>query len=181
MPPPLTPATAIADRGRSAEGSHSVRGKPKGFSLATHAPVDWNRNHGFTLIEIMVVVVILGILAALVVPRIMSRPGDARIVRAQQDIRAVQSALELYRLDNFRYPTTQQGLLALVKKPSLEPVPSNWKQDGYLGAVPKDPWGTPYQYLHPGSHGPYDLFTLGADNRPGGEGEDRDIGNWALE
>ena len=135
---------------------------------------------GFTLIEIMVVVVILGILAAVVVPRIMDRPDDARIAKAKQDIRVLESALNLYKLDNFYYPTTQQGLEALVTKPSGEPQPKNYKQGGYIKSLPKDPWGNPYQFLSPGVKGDIDIFTLGADNQPGGEGAAADIGNWSL-
>jgi len=133
---------------------------------------------GFTLIEIMVVMVILGILAALVVPKIMSRPDEARIVAAKQDISAIQQALKFYKLDNKRYPTTEQGLQALVSKPSTSPVPSNWKSDGYLERLPKDPWGAPYQYLNPGLHGELDIMSFGADSAPGGEGNDADIGSW---
>ncbi|HHJ11962.1 MAG TPA: type II secretion system protein GspG [Chromatiales bacterium] len=136
---------------------------------------------GFTLIEIMVVVVILSILAALVVPRIMSRPDEARIAKARQDIRALESALKLYKLDNYRYPTTDQGLEALVSRPSTPPEPKNWKKGGYIARLPKDPWGNPYQYLSPGEHGDFDLYTLGADGAPGGEGVNADIGNWNLE
>lgn len=135
---------------------------------------------GFTLIEIMVVVVILGILAAVVVPRIMDRPDDARIAKAKQDIRVLESALNLYKLDNFYYPSTQQGLEALVTKPSGEPQPKNYKQGGYIKSLPKDPWGNPYQYLSPGVKSDIDIFTLGADNQPGGEGAAADIGNWNL-
>lgn len=133
---------------------------------------------GFTLIEIMVVVVILGILAAVVVPRIMDRPDDARMAKARQDIRVLESSLNLYKLDNFHYPSTQQGLEALVTKPSGEPEARNWKPGGYVRSLPKDPWGNPYQYLQPGVKGEFDLFSLGADNRPGGEGAAADIGNW---
>ena len=135
---------------------------------------------GFTLIEIMVVVVILGILAAVVVPRIMDRPDDARIAKAKQDIRVLESSLNLYKLDNFYYPSTQQGLDALVTKPSGEPQPKNYKQGGYIKSLPKDPWGNPYQYLSPGVKSDIDIFTLGADNQPGGEGAAADIGNWNL-
>lgn len=135
---------------------------------------------GFTLIEIMVVVVILGILAAVVVPRIMDRPDDARITKAKQDIRVLESSLNLYKLDNFVYPNTQQGLEALVAKPSGEPEPRNYKSGGYIKSLPKDPWGNPYQYLQPGVKGELDLFSLGSDNRPGGEGAAADIGNWDL-
>lgn len=139
------------------------------------------RQAGFTLIEIMVVVVILGILAAIVVPRLTDQPERARVAKAQQDIRAVESALQLYKLDNFYYPSTQQGLEALVTKPGGDPPARNWKAGGYLTRMPKDPWGNPYQYLQPGLKGDYDLFSLGADGKPGGEGTDADVGNWNLE
>lgn len=135
---------------------------------------------GFTLIEIMVVVVILGILAAIVVPRIMDRPDVARVTKARQDIRAIESALELYRLDSFRYPTTEQGLEALVEKPTLQPEPRNWKPGGYLKRLPTDPWGEPYRYRNPGEHGEIDIYSYGRDGRPGGEETDADIGNWNL-
>jgi general secretion pathway protein G len=139
------------------------------------------RSRGFTLIEIMVVVVILGILAAIVVPKVMDRPDSARITKAKQDIRALESALNLYKLDNFNYPSTDQGLEALAKKPSGTPEPRNWKQGGYIDRMPKDPWGNDYQYMQPGVHGDVDLFSLGADGRPGGDGINADIGNWTLE
>lgn len=135
---------------------------------------------GFTLIEVMVVVVILGILAALVVPKVMSRPDEARVVAAQQDIAGLLQALKLYRLDNQRYPTTEQGLRALVEKPQLQPIPGNWKNGGYVERLPKDPWGKPYQYLNPGLRGEIDVFSFGADGVAGGEGQDADIGNWSL-
>jgi len=135
---------------------------------------------GFTLIEIMVVVAILGILAALVVPKIMGRPDEARIVAAKQDIASIRQALNLYRLDNVRYPTTEQGLQALVEKPTSGPIPGNWKAGGYLERLPNDPWGTPYQYLNPGLRGEVDIFSLGADGAPGGEGNNADIGSWEL-
>ena len=136
------------------------------------------RHLGFTLIEIMVVMVILGILASLVVPKIMGRPDEARIVAVRQDISSIQQALKLYKLDNQRYPTTEQGLQALVTKPEASPVPQNWKRDGYLERMPKDPWGMPYQYLNPGLHGEIDIMSLGADSAAGGEGNDADIGSW---
>ena len=141
-----------------------------------------NRWHqrGFTLIEIMVVVVILGILAALVAPNVISRIDDAQINRAKQDIRAVESALHLYRLDNFKYPSTDQGLDALVTQPA-DPSIRNWRQGGYLDKLPMDPWGAPYQYLYPGQNGEFDVFTLGADQQPGGEGINSDIGNWNID
>lgn len=136
------------------------------------------RPHGFTLVEVMVVVIILGVLAALIVPRVVGRTEEARAVAAKQDIASIMQAVKLYRLDNSRYPTTEQGLKALVEKPALEPIPGNWKS--YLDRVPKDPWGNPYQMLSPGVHGEIDVFTLGADNQPGGSGADADIGSWDL-
>jgi general secretion pathway protein G len=137
-----------------------------------------NRNQGFTLIELMVVILIIGVLAALIVPKVMSRPDEARITAAKQDIATITQALNLYRLDNQRYPTTEQGLMALVKKPTVAPIPPNWKSEGYLDRMRKDPWGSPYQYLQPGTHGMIDVFSFGADKAPGGEGNDADIGNW---
>lgn len=136
---------------------------------------------GFTLIEIMVVVVILSILAAIVVPRIMDRPEQARKVKAKQDIRILENALRLYKLDNYRYPTTDQGLEALVEKPTTEPIPRKWKEGGYVDRLPEDPWGFAYQYLNPGVHGEIDIFSLGADGKSGGEGINADIGNWQIE
>jgi general secretion pathway protein G len=138
------------------------------------------RNKGFTLIEIMVVVVILGILAALVVPKIMSRPDDAKIIAAKHDISSLLEALKLYRLDNNAYPSTDQGLLALVQRPSAPPIPPNWKTGGYLERLPKDPWGHEYQFLNPGLHGEVDVFSLGADGTVGGEGRNADIGSWEI-
>lgn len=136
---------------------------------------------GFTLIEIMVVVVILGILAAVVVPRIMDRPDQARITKAAQDIRILENSLRLYRLDNFIYPTTEQGLEALVVRPTTPPEPRRWKEGGYVDRLPRDPWGNEYQYLNPGVHGEIDIFSYGADGRPGGEGVNAEIGNWNIE
>ncbi len=133
---------------------------------------------GFTLIELMVVILIIGVLAALIVPKVMSRPDEARVTATKQDIATITQALNLYKLDNGRYPTTEQGLAALVRKPTISPVPTNWKAEGYLDRVPKDPWGTPYQYLQPGVHGAIDVFSFGADRTSGGEGNDADIGNW---
>jgi len=138
-----------------------------------------SKTAGFTLIEVMVVVIILGILAAIVVPRVMQRPDEARITKAKQDIRALESALNLYKLDNFVYPTTDQGLEALVAKPAGTPEPKNWKR--YMDRLPKDPWGAPYQYLSPGSKGDIDIFSLGADEQLGGEGVNADVGNWDLQ
>jgi len=139
------------------------------------------KQHGFTLIEVMVVVIILGILAAIVVPRVMSRPDDARITKAKSDIRAMESALNLYKLDNFVYPSTDQGLEALAQKPGGTPEPRNWKEGGYIDRMPKDPWGEPYQYLSPGVQGMIDIYSLGADGQQGGEGVNADIGNWNLD
>lgn len=139
------------------------------------------KHNGFTLIEIMVVVIIIGILAAIVVPRVMDRPDMARITKAKQDIRAIESALNLYKLDNFVYPGTDQGIDALVQKPGGTPEPRNWKQGGYLDRMPKDPWGSPYQYLNPGVQGSIDIYSHGADNAQGGEGMNADIGNWDLQ
>lgn len=136
------------------------------------------RARGFTLIEVLVVVVILAILAAVVVPRMMEHPGEARVVRAKADIQAIVTALNTYRLDNFSYPATEQGLEALVTKPAGAPEAPNWKKGGYLDGVPKDPWGRTYLYLQPGQHGDMDVYTLGSDGKPGGEGEAGDIGNW---
>jgi general secretion pathway protein G len=155
-------------------------------AVSVNCPTDmksqrkYSTQSGFTLIEIMVVVVILGILAAVVVPRIMDNPDKARITKAKQDIRVLESTLNLYKLDNFNYPSTQQGLEALVTKPSGEPAAPNYKSGGYVKSLPKDPWGNPYQYLQPGVKGEFDLFSLGSDNRPGGEGVAADIGNWDL-
>jgi general secretion pathway protein G len=134
--------------------------------------------HGFTLLEVMVVVVILGILAALVVPKIIGRPEEARRIAAKQDIASLTQALKLYRLDNGRYPSTEQGLQALVTRPTTTPLAPNWKEGGYIERLPKDPWGHPYQYLNPGLHGDIDVFSYGADGAPGGEGNDADIGSW---
>ncbi len=136
---------------------------------------------GFTLIEVMVVVIILGILAAAIVPKLMSRPDEARLVKARQDIRTLESALQLYRLDNFVYPTTEQGLTSLVEKPLDEPVPPNWKQGGYIERLPQDPWGNEYQYLNPGVNGEIDIYSLGSDGQSGGSGTGADVGNWKLD
>jgi len=133
------------------------------------------RQQGFTLIEIMVVVVIMGILAALIVPRVLDRPDQARQVAARQDIGGLMQALKLYRLDNGRYPSTQQGLQALVTRPENT---SNWR--AYLDRLPNDPWGHPYQYLSPGVKGEVDVFSFGADGKAGGEQNDADIGSWDL-
>jgi len=139
------------------------------------------RERGFTLIEIMIVVVIIGILVGLLAPRIMDRPDQARVVAARNDIQAILGALKLYRLDNGNYPSAEQGLLALVKKPETGNIPRNWKPGGYLERLPKDPWDGDYQYLNPGIHGEIDVFSYGRDGKPGGESYDTDIGSWDLQ
>jgi general secretion pathway protein G len=136
------------------------------------------RARGFTLVEVMIVIVILGVLAALIVPKVMGRPDEARVVAARQDIAAISQALKLYKLDNRRYPTSAQGLQALIVKPAGPPVPDNWK--AYLERLPNDPWGQPYRYLVPGLHGEVDVISYGADGQPGGDGVDADIGSWSL-
>ena len=136
--------------------------------------------HGFTLIEIMVVVIILGILVAMVAPNVIGRIDDAQITKAKTEIRTLESAIKFYRIDNFVYPTTEQGLDSLVNKPA-DPNIRNWKTGGYIDRLPNDPWGNPYLYVNPGSHGEIDIYTLGRDGQPGGEGIDADIGNWNLE
>jgi general secretion pathway protein G len=137
-----------------------------------------SKDAGFTLIEIMVVIAIIGILATLIVPKIMGRPDEARVVAAKQDVGTIVQALKLYRLDIGRYPTTDQGLKALVEKPTSEPVPQNWKMGGYLDSLPKDPWGNLYQYANPGTNGEIDVYSFGSDGKPGGIALDADIGNW---
>ena len=131
---------------------------------------------GFTLIELMVVLVIIGVLAALIVPNVLERADDARATAAKTDVTNLMQALKLYRLDNQRYPTAEQGLQALLVKPTTGPIPSNWKS--YLDKLPNDPWARPYQYLNPGIRGEIDVMSLGADGQAGGEGRNADIGSW---
>ena len=138
------------------------------------------KNPGFTLIEVMIVVVILGILAAIIAPRILDRPDQAKMAAAKSDIAVIMQQLKLYRLDNAAYPSTDQGLGALTVKPSTNPLPANWKAGGYLERLPNDPWGRPYQYLNPGLKGEIDVYSLGADGQPGGEGSNADFGSWNL-
>jgi general secretion pathway protein G len=152
----------------------------------THIPSKVSRGlssryaRGFTLIEIMVVVIIIGLLAAVIVPTVIGKVDEARVVKAKQDIQSLETALTLFRLDNSKYPTTEEGLQALVTQPT-DPTIKHWKPGGYLQRISKDPWGNDYQYVNPGTHGKeYDLYTLGADNAPGGEGIDADIGNWNI-
>ena len=140
--------------------------------------ISYKKNQGFTLIEVMIVVVILGILASIIVPKIMGRPDEARATRTLQDIRAITAALDLYRLDNYSYPTTEQGLEALVTKPANLPQGTHWKQGGYLDQMPLDAWGKPYIYLKPGIHGEFDLYSYGSDGIEGGVESASDITNW---
>jgi len=168
---------------------HRKLGQYFRFDSQTHSLIPARvRNHfaaqrrskdaGFTLIEIMVVIAIIGILATMIVPKIMGRPDEARATAAKQDVGTIVQALKLYRLDIGRYPTTDQGLKALVEKPTSEPVPQNWKMGGYLESLPKDPWGNVYQYANPGTNGEIDVYSFGSDGKPSGTGLDADIGNW---
>jgi len=144
-------------------------------------PSSLSRSRGFTLIEIMVVMVIIAILGALIGPQILGRVDEARTTKAQSDIRTLGTALDLYRMDNFQYPTTDQGLRALIEQPN-DPSVRNWKSGGYVQKLSKDPWGNDYQYLSPGTRGgAYDLWSYGSDGRPGGEGTAADIGNWNID
>ncbi len=131
---------------------------------------------GFTLIELMVVLVIIGVLAALIVPNVLDRADDARVTAARTDVNNLMQALKLYRLDNQRYPSAEQGLQALVAKPAVGAIPANWKP--YLDKLPNDPWGQPYQYLNPGVKGEIDVYSFGADGQTGGEGKNADVGSW---
>lgn len=133
---------------------------------------------GFSLIEILVVVVIIGILAAVIVPRVMDEPDRARVTKARQDVQSLVTALNMYKLDNYQYPSTEQGLEALVRQPSGQPEAPNWKPGGYIDRLPNDPWGRPYQYLNPGLKGEIDVWSFGANGMPGGEGINGEIGNW---
>ncbi|MEW8270544.1 MAG: type II secretion system protein GspG [gamma proteobacterium symbiont of Stewartia floridana] len=159
---------------------NAVSSLPAPEAATCHHQAEINKSkkiRGFTLIEVMVVVVILSILAAIVVPKIMDRPEQARVTKAKSDIRALEAALNLYRLDNMIYPTTEQGLEALVSKPTDSPEPRNWKEGGYLDRLPSDPWGNGYLYLSPGTHGTVDIYTSGLDM----QSTDDDIGNWNLD
>jgi general secretion pathway protein G len=147
-------------------------------SYAKLSKMNLKLQKGFTLIEILIVVVILSILAITVVPQFLDQPGKARIARAQSDIQSLNKALSMYKLDNYSYPSTSQGLQALVTPPSGQPSAKNWKPGGYIEKLITDPWGNPYQYLNPGSRGTIDIYSLGADGQAGGEGENQDVGNW---
>ncbi len=136
---------------------------------------------GFSLVEILVVLVIMGLLISVVAPTVLNRADEARVQKTQADFKAIETALKIYRLDNYVYPTTEQGLQALVEKSTLDPEPRNFKQGGYLPELPIDPWGRPYLYLSPGEHGEVDLYSLGADGLSGGEGQNADLGNWRKE
>src|SRR6056297_3062348 len=137
------------------------------------------RGHGgFSLVEILVVLVIMGLLISVVAPTVLNRADEARVQKAQADFKAIETALKIYRLDNYVYPTTEQGPEALVEPSTLDPEPRNCKEGGYLAEVPRDPWGRPYLYLSPGERGEVDIYTLGADGLSGGEGQNADIGNW---
>jgi general secretion pathway protein G len=149
--------------------------------ISRHSPARGRAaEHGFTLIEIMVVVIIIGLLAAVIVPQVIDKVDQARVTKAKADIQSIETALTMYRLDNSKYPTTDQGLQALVTQPT-DPSIRHWRVGGYIQRVSKDPWGADYQYVFPGTHGKeYDLFTLGADGQPGGDGVNADIGNWNI-
>lgn len=137
-----------------------------------------SRSGGFSLVEILVVLVIMGLLISVVAPTVLNRADEARVQKVQADFKAIETALKIYRLDNYVYPTTEQGLEALVEPSSLEPEPRNFKKGGYLAEIPQDPWGRPYLYLSPGENGEVDLYSLGADGLSGGEDQNADIGNW---
>ncbi len=136
------------------------------------------RAAGFSLVEVLVVLVIMGLLISIVAPTVLNRADEARIQKAQADFKAIETALKIYRLDNYVYPTTEQGLEALVSPSPIDPQPRNFKEGGYLAEVPRDPWDRPYLYLSPGENGEVDIYSLGADGLAGGEGQNADIGNW---
>lgn len=173
----------MKDKSRLVRGQGQVADRPGivarrlGRRLAPYP----SRLAAFTLMELLVVVMILGILATVVVVNVMDRPDEARIAKVKQDIRALTTALNMYRLDNFQYPSTEQGLEALVSRPAGQPPAPNWRSGGYIESLPSDPWGNEYVYLNPGVHAEIDVYSLGADGAPGGEGINADIGNWNLD
>ena len=140
------------------------------------APIARRTARGFTLLELMVVIVIIGVLAVLIAPSVLRRVGEAKVTAARADLSTLMNQLKIYKLDNGRYPSTDQGLQALVARPTTGSIPGNWKS--YLDKLPDDPWHHPYQYANPGVHGEVDVFSYGADGQPGGEGDDADIGSW---
>ena len=146
------------------------------MTFSRHLLARWRRAAGFTLIELMVVLVIIGVLAALIVPNVLDRTDDARATAARTDVHNIMQALKLYKLDNQRFPTAEQGLQALIARPTTQPLPGNWKP--YLEKLPNDPWGRPYHYLNPGVQGEVDVMSFGADGQSGGEGKNADIGSW---
>ena len=158
------------------DGMQDLDSTPTPDALTGAARAASVRQRGFTLIELMVVMAIIGVLAALIVPNVLGRADDARITAARTDVGNLMQALKLYKLDNQRFPSTEQGLNALVLKPTTEPVPGNWKP--YLDKLPSDPWGRPYQYLNPGIKGEVDVLSFGADGQAGGEGNNADLGSW---
>ena len=167
MSPNNTPDVHASQHREAARSPHRLRSAARGAA-------------GFTLIEIMVVVIIIGLLAAVIVPNVIDKVDQARVSKAKQDIQALESALTIFRLDNSKYPTTEQGLGALVTQPT-DPTIRHWRPGGYIPRLSKDPWGYDYQYINPGTHNKdYDVFTLGSDNQPGGEGQNADIGNWNM-
>ncbi|MEE4108198.1 MAG: type II secretion system major pseudopilin GspG [Halieaceae bacterium] len=143
-------------------------------------PMTGRRSGGFSLVEILVVLVIMGLLISIVAPTVLNRADEARVQKVQADFKAIETALKIYRLDNFVYPTTEQGLEALVRPSPIDPQPRNFKKGGYLAEVPRDPWDRPYLYLSPGENGEVDIYTLGADGLTGGEDQNADIGNWST-
>ncbi len=149
-----------------------------GFRYSKAFPMRLQQPRGFTLIEILVVVVILAILASIVVPRVLGRTDEAMVAKARADVQGLSTALNLYKLDNFTFPSTDQGLEALVNKPGGSPEAANWRSGGYIDRLPKDAWNRDYQYVSPGSHGDFDVYSLGQDGQTGGEGLAADIGNW---
>lgn len=151
--------------------------------MAKHYLNRAQHQRGFSLVEILVVLVIIGLLVSIVAPNVLQRADEARVQKVKADFKNIETALKLYKLDNFNYPTTEQGLGALVEKPTMDPIPRNWKQGGYLEKTPEDPWGHPYKYLSPPEfgHGDYDIYSLGADGVTGGEDQNADLGNWQID